>query len=134
MAWFKTSNQATSGVHTNKDCNGISPEVFSQRAGQGLCGYCGEQRWRPGHRCKTFNQEPTKQQKLSTKKQIQMVQPKDQDAEVAHVEKFAMSIANAIVQSSFVRGDLYNVPVKILVDTIETRETRERERVSLSCL
>ena len=30
-------------------------------------------------------------------------------------ERMAMSIADAVMQSSFVRGDIYNSPVKILV-------------------
>ena len=75
---LQRNSTASSNV---KDRKGISPEVFSQRARQGLCGYCGEQRWRPGHKCKAFSLDASKQRNMSTKKRIQMVLSDEQDAQ-----------------------------------------------------
>lgn len=56
------------------------------------------------------------------KKHIQMLISDEQDMKADHrlpvqhgKERMAMSIADAVMQSSFVRGDIYNSPVKILV-------------------
>ena len=111
--------ELNSGDRLRNRQKGATDDLFNERKAKGLCGCCGQEPWKPGHKCKSKNlNASTKQFPGKGKKQVQMViKGEEQAEEGAEIKRMTMSVMDTVSQSMFVRGGINNHIVKVLVDT-----------------
>ena len=86
----------------------VDPTLFAERAQKGLCGKCGLEEWKPGHRC------PKNPKTNTTPAKAAIL---DESSSAPSWDTLAKAVVNHLANAMFVTGSIGDTNLKTLVDS-----------------